>query len=122
MKMYEDYAYKIKYWINYIAQNYDPILKWYGGQYMDTKLTSVKNDQVTHRTFKGRIIASCQVLTYYKEPWFEGFILNVPRLSQLSWLYRKRAYSSRRPCIIQIIFRFIYYIRKENLLWLIQIL
>lgn len=81
MKMYEDYAYLIDYWIRYLGQNYDPEIKWYGGQYIDTKISSVKTDQVTHRTLRAKPIASCQVLTYYKAPWNEGFILNVPGLT-----------------------------------------
>lgn len=81
MKMFEDYAYLIKYWIRYIGQNYDPVLKWYGSRYLDTPLSSCKSDQVSHRTFKGKPIASCQLLTYYREPWNDGFILNVPGLT-----------------------------------------
>lgn len=75
LKMYEDYAYLIRYWVKYISQNYDPVLKWYGGQYIDTKLKSVLTDQVTHRTLRGKPIASTQILTYYKKAWDNGWIL-----------------------------------------------
>ena len=80
MKMYADFAYLIDYWFKYIFQGYDPILKWYGGQYLDTKLGSVITDQISHRTLKGKPIASCQILLYHKERWNDGFILNVKGL------------------------------------------
>lgn len=81
MKMYADFAYLIDYWFKYIFQGYDPVIKWYGGQYIDTKLSSVLSDQITHRVIRGKPIASCQILLYYKEKWKEGFILNVPGLT-----------------------------------------
>ena len=81
MKMYADFAYLIDYWFKYIFQGYDPVIKWYGGQYIDTKLSSVLSDQITHRVIRGRPIASCQILLYYKEPWTNGWILNVPNLT-----------------------------------------
>ena len=80
LKMFEDYAYLIKYWIKYLTQNYDPVLKWYGDRYIDTPLYSIKNDQITHRTIIGKLIASSQILTYYRDPWNDGFILNVKGL------------------------------------------
>lgn len=81
MKMYVDFAYLIDYWFNYLIQGYDPEIQWYGGQYIDTPISSVKTDQITHRIIRGKPLASCQILTYYKERWNDGFILNVPGLT-----------------------------------------
>lgn len=95
LKMYEDYTYLIDYWIRCLHQGYDPIIKWYGGQFIDTKLGSIKSDQISHRTLRGRPIASVQVLTYYKTPWENGWILNVPGLTNY------RGFIEEDPTIIE---------------------
>ena len=47
-----------------------------------TKITSKEvTDQLCHPIINGKPIASCQILTYYKEPWTNGFILNTPGLT-----------------------------------------
>ena len=80
LKMYEDFYYKIDYWIKLITSGYNPRIDKYGSVLLDTKISQVLNDQLTHCVVNGKPIASCQVLTYYKEPWQNGFVLNVKGL------------------------------------------
>jgi hypothetical protein len=79
--MYEDYAYKIHDWIQLLFSNYDPVIEKYGTKFMYTELGSVLTDQLTHAVVNSAPIAGVQILTYYKEPWQEGFILNTPGLT-----------------------------------------
>ena len=81
LKMYEDFAYIIKYWVRILSQGYDPELKWYGSKYLDTPVGSVKQDQITHRIIKGAPCVGVQILTYHKDPWKNGWILAIPGLT-----------------------------------------
>lgn len=81
LKMYADYAYKIHEWVNLINSGYDPEIGLYGPQFLETRLDQTLNDQLTHAIVNGAPIASAQVLTYYKAPWRNGFILNEPGLT-----------------------------------------
>ena len=81
MKIYPDFFYIISEWVSMITQGYDPQINLYGDQFLETRIDQVVNDQLTHPIIRGAPIASIQVLTYYKEPWNDGFILNVPGLT-----------------------------------------
>ena len=81
MKIYPDFFYIISEWVSMITQGYDPQINLYGDQFLETRIDQVVNDQLTHPIIRGAPIASVQVLTYYKEPWNDGFILNVPGLT-----------------------------------------
>lgn len=81
LKMYEDFYYIIHQWVSYITQGYDCRIDEYGPYFIDTKIDTCINDQLTHAVIGGKPIASIQVLTYYKEAWNKGFILNVPGLT-----------------------------------------
>ena len=81
MKIYPDFFYIISEWVSMITQGYDPQINLYGDQFLETRIDQVINDQLTHPIIRGAPIASVQVLTYYKEPWNDGFILNVPGLT-----------------------------------------
>lgn len=81
MKIYPDFFYIILEWVSMITQGYDPQINLYGDQFLETRIDQVVNDQLTHPIIRGAPIASIQVLTYYKEPWNDGFILNVPGLT-----------------------------------------
>ena len=81
MHMYVDFAYIIKYWINLLYSNFDPIIEKYGAKYLSTTLDTVLSDQLTHAVVRGRLIASMQILTYYKKPWDNGFIFNTKGLT-----------------------------------------
>lgn len=81
MKMYEDYAYKIKYWVMLLISGYDERIDLYGPAFLETRISGCLTDQLTHGIQNGAPIASCQILTYYKAPWVNGFILNVPGLT-----------------------------------------
>lgn len=81
MKIYPDFFYIISEWVSMITQGYDPQINLYGDQFLETRIDQVVNDQLTHPIIRGAPIASVQVLTYYKDPWVNGFILNVPGLT-----------------------------------------
>lgn len=81
MKIYPDFFYIISEWVSMITQGYDPQINLYGDQFLETRIDQVVNDQLTHPIIRGAPIASIQVLTYYKDPWINGFILNVPGLT-----------------------------------------
>ena len=81
LKMYEDYYYIIKYWVNFLTQGVDYKIKDYGSKYIDTPVGNIKMDQITHRVIRGAPNVGVQILTYYKEPWENGWILNVPGLT-----------------------------------------
>ena len=81
MKIYPDFFYIISEWVSMVTQGYDPQINLYGDQFLETRIDQVVNDQLTHPIIRGAPIASIQVLTYYKEPWNDGFILNVPGLT-----------------------------------------
>lgn len=80
MKMYEDYAYRIHEWVNLLTSGYDPRIDVYGSNFLETRIDQTLNDQLSHPIINGAPIASVQLLTYYKAPWVNGFILNVPGL------------------------------------------
>lgn len=81
LKMYADYVYKIHEWVNLINSGYDPRIDLYGPQFLETRIDQTLNDQLSHAVVNGAPIASAQVLTYYKSPWRNGFILNEPGLT-----------------------------------------
>lgn len=83
----EDIQYQIKMWVSFIAQNYDPEIDTYGSRFLNTPLSSVQTDQLTHAVVRSKPIAGVQVLVYYKKPWDKGWVLNVPRTYKLSRLY-----------------------------------
>lgn len=79
--MYEDWGYLIHIWVDYITQGYDTTLKYYGYKFLDTPLSSLLDHQLSHGVRRGEMIASVQLLSYYKAPWQNGFVLNVPGLT-----------------------------------------
>lgn len=78
--MTEDFFYNISQYIDSIKRGYDPTIDTYGPNYLDTVISTTINDQLTHAIDNGKPIAGIQILTYYKEPYNNGFILNVPGL------------------------------------------
>lgn len=80
LKMYDDWQYKIREWVTLLTQGYDPRIDLYGSQFLNTKIGSTINDQLTHAVVRGAPLVGVQVLTYYKAPWINGFILNTPGL------------------------------------------
>lgn len=81
LKMYEDYVYKIHDWIQFLQQGYSPTIELYGSRFLDTRLDQVLVDQLSHTMIRGAVIGGVQLLTYYKAPWQNGFILNIPGLT-----------------------------------------
>ena len=81
LKMYVDFYYKIDIWLNIMTQGYSPRIDRYGAWFLNTTIDRVLNDQLCHPIIHGKPIAGCQVLTYYKDPWINGFVLNVPGLT-----------------------------------------
>ena len=102
MEMSFDMGYVIKIASPKKIQNYDIQLKYLGPMKWDTYLGNILEYQWTHgvrgnianycnpvghtqdtlnASHHGNIIAGVQVLTYYKAPWQNGWILNVPGLT-----------------------------------------
>lgn len=81
MHIYPDFYYKIFEWVRLLTSGYNPQINLYGDQFLETRIDQVLNDQLTHAIVNGAPLASVQILTYYKEPWNDGFILNVPGLT-----------------------------------------
>lgn len=81
MKIYPDWFYRIHLWCTLLTSGYDPQIDKYGSQFLDTKIENTLNDQLTHAVTNSAPIAGVQLLTYYKEAWHNGFILNVPGLT-----------------------------------------
>ena len=81
MYIYPDWQVKITEWVTIINSGYDPTIEKYGPWFMETPLSTVIRDQLSHAVVNGAPIGSCQVLTYYKKPWQKGFIFNVPGLT-----------------------------------------
>ena len=81
LKMYEDFYYKITEWVKLLTSGYNPEIEAYGSQFLDTKIENTKTDQLTHAVINGAPLIGVQVLTFYKEAWNNGFILNVPGLT-----------------------------------------
>lgn len=102
MKMKIDNGYLIKIASSKNIQGFDQELKYLGPHKFDTKLGNILEFQWTHgvrgnianyanpightvdtldELHHGNMIAGVQVLTYYKAPWQNGFILNVPGLT-----------------------------------------
>lgn len=81
LKIYDDWQYIISEWVTFLTQGYDPQIDEYGAQFLNTKIEQVLTDQLTHPIVNGAVIGGVQVLTYYKEPWNNGFVLNVPGLT-----------------------------------------
>lgn len=81
MYMYQDYAYALKYWVQLVTSGYDNRIDIYGSNFLDTRIDQVLNDQLTHGIVRGAPITSVQILTYYKAPWQNGFILATPGLT-----------------------------------------
>ena len=94
LKMYEDFFYNITMWLNIMTQGYNPKIDRYGTWYLDTTIDRVLADQLCHPIINGKPIASCQILTYYKEPWTNGFIFNTPGLTNY------RGYIEQEPTVI----------------------
>lgn len=76
----DSYARIIK-WFDPEYYGYDPIIKNYGPQHLDTILSTVKEWQISHRVKSAVAQTSSQILVYYKDPWVDGFILNTPGLT-----------------------------------------
>lgn len=76
----DSYARIIK-WFDPEYFGYDPIIKTYGPNDLNTVLSTVWNWQISHRIKSAVARTSTQILTYYKEPWVDGFILNTPDLT-----------------------------------------
>ena len=81
MQMYPDFFYRIHEWIDFITLGYDSPIKDFGDQFLETRLDQVLNDQLTHAIVRGAPLASVQILTYYKEPWNNGFVFATPGLT-----------------------------------------
>lgn len=81
MKMYEDWQYRISLWVTLLTSGYDPEIDLYGGNFLDTRIDQVLNDQLTHAVTNGAPIAGVQLLTYYKEKWNNGFVFATPGLT-----------------------------------------
>lgn len=81
LKMYQDFAYRIHEWMNMLPQGYSPTIEKYGYKYLNTEIGRVEADQISHTVTRGNMIAGIQLLTYYKAPWINGFILNYPGLT-----------------------------------------
>ena len=75
MSMYPDFAYYIKAWATYLNQGYDTDIHHWGDRWIETKLGNAIANQLSHAVIRGKMIASTQVLKYYKEPWTNGWIL-----------------------------------------------
>lgn len=76
----DSYARIIK-WFDPAYYGFDPIIKTYGPQELATVLSTVFNWQISHRIWNNVARTSSQILTYYKEPWVNGFILNTPGMT-----------------------------------------
>ena len=81
MKMFQDFFYRIHEWVDLLHSGYDPTIEDYGPMFLDTKLSQTLEDQLSHAIVRGAPIASVQLLKYYRAPWVNGFILNVPGLT-----------------------------------------
>lgn len=102
MGMKVDFGYLINITPEKIIQNYDPLLEKLGPFDFDTRLDQILDFQWTHGVrgnianyanpightpdtlndeHQGNMVAGIQVLTYYKAPWINGFILNTPGLT-----------------------------------------
>ena len=81
LKMYEDYAYKIHAWVDYLTSGYDPTIEDYGPFFLETRLDQTLDDQLCHAVVRGAPIASVQILKYYKAPWINGFFIAEPGLT-----------------------------------------
>ena len=79
--MYEDFYYNIKYWLNLVPSGHNPRIDNYGAFMLNTTIESVIDEQLCHPIINGAPIASCQILTYYKDPWTNGFIFATPGLT-----------------------------------------
>lgn len=79
--MYVDFYYIISAWSSLVTSGFDPIIERYGTFFLNTKISSVIDDQLSHSIVNGAPIASCQILTYYKEKWTNGFVFNTPGLT-----------------------------------------
>lgn len=76
----DSYARIIK-WFDPEYYGYDPMIKNYGPQHLDTILSTVKEWQISHRVKSAVAQTSSQILVYYKNSWVDGFILNTPGLT-----------------------------------------
>lgn len=72
---------KIIKWFAPEYYGYDPMIKNYGPQNLDTVLSTVAGWQISHRVKSAVAQTSSQILVYHKEPWEDGFILNTPGLT-----------------------------------------
>ncbi|MBQ2639171.1 MAG: hypothetical protein IJF92_00175 [Bacilli bacterium] len=100
MKFY--IGYKIVITPDRVIQGYNPIMKDLGEFGWDTVLSQILDHQWTHGIrgniannaepiehkphtlddlHHGNLVAGIQILTYYKDPWKNGFILNTPGLT-----------------------------------------
>ena len=79
--MYQDWGYILHIWVDYITQGYNSTIFYYGYKFLDTSLGSLLDHQLSHGVKRGEMIASMQLLAYYKEPWINGFVLNEPGLT-----------------------------------------
>lgn len=74
--MYQDWGYHIHCWVTYLTQGYSSMIKYFGWKFLDTPLSSLTDHQLSHGVKRGNMIASMQLLKYYKAKWNNGFILN----------------------------------------------
>ena len=80
LSIFKDFQYLIKIWNSNRDSGRDSKLSEYGPSGIATTLGSMTTDQLTHRVVNGKPIASCQILTYYVDPWLKGFIFATPGL------------------------------------------
>lgn len=80
MNMTEDTFRNIIRWVVWMTQGDDLKIEDFGDSGIDTIINTVWTDQLTHAITSATITASIQVLTYYKAPWQNGFVLNTPGL------------------------------------------
>ena len=80
MNMTEDTFKNIIRWVVWMTQGDDLKIEDFGDSGIDTIINTVWTDQLTHAITSATVTASTQVLTYYKTPWQNGFVLNTPGL------------------------------------------
>ena len=86
---------KIIRWVVWLIQGYDHQIQDMGVFGLETALSVIWTNQLSHGKTSAQCVASMQLLTYYKAPWTNGFVLNVPGLSNY------RGYIESEPLIEQ---------------------